>query len=48
MKKSTAFSLFLLGVVIGLLVSPIKNGIDYDQGNSITYNYPSRKEKDAR
>ena len=44
MKKSTALALFFLGIIIGLLLSPIKNGVDYDYGNSITYNYPPKKE----
>lgn len=51
MKKSTAFLLtnvcFLLGIVIGFLLSPAKKGFGNNSGNNTNYYYLDEKGKKA-
>jgi hypothetical protein len=51
MKKRTGFMLslifLLLGIIIGFLISPVKQGMGNNNGNSI-YNYKDEPKKEDR
>ena len=52
MKKSTAFSLgmigLLLGIIIGFLMSPVKYGIDIGNNSGNVYSNPIKDEADGK
>jgi hypothetical protein len=50
MKKGTVFVLslifFLLGVISGFFISPVKNGVVNTMGNN--YHYPDKKDNSCK